>query len=1130
MTNVLKLTKKIFTVGVVATTIVWSLGVAALVPGVANAATCPTLAAGDMVKVSGKPAIYVVDNNLKLRYFDNGDIFKSWRPTYGGYVTITMDCLDSLGIPSVAPYGISYHPGSYVVKRDSSDQLYVVLPNNTLSTITPAAAATLYGTGYKAMVISVQDWPNYPNRGVAITEAKAHEGMLVSNGGKTWYVDAGNVLREVTASGMTANGFQTRFVRPVADSVIAGYSTGSQITAEVKTMTDRTQSGGVVVNPAAGSVTVSLAASTPASTSVPQNGTRVPFTRLNLSAGSHAVTVDTLTVKRTGLSTKDDFSKVWVEKDGIRISSQASLNTDDEALVSLSPALTISAGQTVTLEIVASLSGSATGNGALGLATASAVSASGASVGGSYPLFGNLMSFVNYTVATYYIDDISTTRTVKVGDTSAIISQFDLGTTSTKDIVLKSIMLKNAGVEDLAKTLSNVYLQKGGETVSSNVTINGRYITFTLKDGGLLIEKSDSATLKVVADVVTKDYTTSPALQFSVNKAEDISVVEKNTGFGAALTNGTSVTLNDVVYTAGALTITKKATSPSDTDVIKGAKNVLALVANIKADEAMTADGLKLAATFGDGAGSFDNAKVTLNGLSLGSATPAASMTFDSTVNLRKGDNELMVYVDVNSNATSSATVQVSVPSTVFQGMSLQYANGNSVTDINGTPVGATITVTGADLSIVRNDGYNNDREIVKGASQTMLAKFNIKALYDNLKVTSIEVIPTASNTIASAAVTNMGVFVDGSIVGSVRSYTSSGATYNGLSYSLTKDVTRSMEVRADLDNTSTGTIQFTVTVNYEDSRSKSASDIGTSVRTVVVATGSVTVAADYSTRDTSNLVSKPGFEQELAIFKLTAVKDAANFTEISFDNNGVTDADFLISSYKLYKGTTLLGTENPTLGTTTFKLATDALVVAGNSNEYITLKAIFNDIPDAASTAKLFKPRLTTYKYKSSDSTLNTAPYSTSTYGNTMTLRKTVPVFSVLTPASDELLRFSVTADTNGDLVLTNLRFVATGSGAASTTDYKLYEGTTQRGTTQSNTTTPTFGSLTIGVSKGTTKIFSVKADTANVEVDKKVKLTLDTDVATNIMWQEVFVDGGNSTVNGANLYTLPISKETTF
>ncbi|HLD34522.1 MAG TPA: hypothetical protein VJB62_01520, partial [Patescibacteria group bacterium] len=68
MSNVLKLGKKVLTVSTVFTTMLWSVGVASLVPAVAQAAACPSFSSGDMVKVTGKPAIYSVDSNGKLLY------------------------------------------------------------------------------------------------------------------------------------------------------------------------------------------------------------------------------------------------------------------------------------------------------------------------------------------------------------------------------------------------------------------------------------------------------------------------------------------------------------------------------------------------------------------------------------------------------------------------------------------------------------------------------------------------------------------------------------------------------------------------------------------------------------------------------------------------------------------------------------------------------------------------------------------------------------------------------------------------------------------------------------------------------------------------------------------------------
>ncbi|MDD2758375.1 MAG: hypothetical protein PHD72_03335 [Patescibacteria group bacterium] len=202
---------------------------------------CPTLVAGDMVKVSGKPAIYAVNSALKILYFPSGDEFKSWRPTYGGYQTISQTCFDSLNVPISYPAAVNYHPGSYVVKRASSDQLYVVEPSNKLAKITPALATSLYGAAYKVMTVADPFWPHYVNRGTDVTTAKPHPGMLIKVGTVTYYVDTDNQLREVTAAGLTANGFQTKFIRTLSASAIEGMTKGATITAEIKALTDKTQ-------------------------------------------------------------------------------------------------------------------------------------------------------------------------------------------------------------------------------------------------------------------------------------------------------------------------------------------------------------------------------------------------------------------------------------------------------------------------------------------------------------------------------------------------------------------------------------------------------------------------------------------------------------------------------------------------------------------------------------------------------------------------------------------------------------------------------------------------------------------------------------------------------------------------
>lgn len=200
------------------------------------------LTAGTMFKVVGRPAIYVLGRDREVLYFPSGDEFKSWRPTYGGYILINQTCFDSLDVPSSYPAAINFRPGSFVLKRPAASQLYAVLPGNTLAKITPAAARALYGSFYKTMTVADIFWPHYVKRAADITTSQPHPGMLVSKGGITWYVNSDNTLSEVTAAGFAANEFQTQFVHPVSESMVSGLATGQIIGDKVSYLTNKTQS------------------------------------------------------------------------------------------------------------------------------------------------------------------------------------------------------------------------------------------------------------------------------------------------------------------------------------------------------------------------------------------------------------------------------------------------------------------------------------------------------------------------------------------------------------------------------------------------------------------------------------------------------------------------------------------------------------------------------------------------------------------------------------------------------------------------------------------------------------------------------------------------------------------------
>lgn len=1134
--------KKIFTMGVVMTTILWSLGVATLVPSVANAmdTSCPTLVAGDMIKVTGKPAIYVLDNNLNYRYFPDGDVFKSWNidESYSKYYkSISQACFDSLMQPAAAPYHVSFRNGSYVVRYLSSDTLYAVGLNNVLYPITSAAATAMFGTGYTVKIIGLSEWPYYTKDTTTITEAAPYVGALIKVDGKTYFVDTGKVLREVDAAGMTANRFKAAFVRTLSTSAIAGLTMGTAITAEVATLSSRLGTAAPVVPSASGKLTVSLAMDTAAANSVPKNGTRVPFTKLNLTAGSdNAINVDALTIKRTGLSSYDKFNKIWAEKDGLRVSSQSTMNSSDEVNLTFSPVINIPAGQTVTLEIVSSLTNAA-GNGALGISAASAVSAGGVTVAGSFPIFGNLMSFTDYSVATVDLTAYTATKTPKVGDTAAELASFDVKAPSTKDIVFKAITLKNAGVEEMANTLANVYLEKAGTKVSGYGVVSGRYITFTLNSNGLLIEKGDNPTFKVKGDIIAKENTSVNSYNFSVNKEEDVTVVENSTGFGADISNTFAVTLNEVQISSGALSITKKTTQPADTDVIKGTNGSVSLLANIRADEAIRADGVKVGWEGTNVSTSFQNAKVYLNGYLLGSFDPIdesdTNYEIETAVTFNKGDNEIKITVDAKTDAVAGGNVKFKVVGTEFvNGEAPEYvASGNTVGsgEVNGSPIGAIITIEGAGLTVSRNDGYATGRKIVYGTTDVVLGKFNVKATSDIVTITSVEAAGnTAAGTkVADSSVYDMKIFVDGAQVGSTRDFNSSGASFTGLNVVINKDQIKSFEVKSSFDTAATGTILTVLTFNGQDSRGKAlTAQTGTTVQQEVIDAGTLTVAAGADTRDASIILAKAGVEQEVAQFKLTSQDDLSNITEMTIVNSSTLASDARISSVRLYKGTTLVGEDFLMNGSTTIKISSNALIVPNNGNETVTVKVLLNTIDTADQSSSTFRANLTSLKYKGSAGTELTKALDV--YGNNMQIRKTMPTLAGVAlgavgsqSTQEEVIKFTVTADANEDVVINKLVFVEVGTATTSVGTFRLYEGATEK----YSTTTPSMTGMSLVVGKGTTKTYTVKADTSGVAVDATYGLSLEKGASNvNIGWAEYFV-AGNNPGDAEFLYTLPLS-----
>ena len=1019
---------------------------------------------GDLIKMSGNTSVYYLGADGKRYVFPNSTTYFSWYTDFSGVVTIPAAELQSYPLGG----NVTMRPGTKLVKITTDPKVYVVEPNGVLRGIqTEAQAASLFGTSWNKRVVDVPDafFTNYTT-GTALATGATPAGSIVKNAGSAsvYYYDGTNYRTIADENAFNANRFQWANVITISNTIAAGGTTVS--TAEFVNVSQGGSTGTVITG---SGLMVSLSASTPAAISVPENGARVPMAKVNLTAANDgAVTVNSITVKRIGLSEYGFIDKVWAEKDSVIVAPKKTMNSNDESILTFSPALTVNAGQTVSLDLIVSFKDSATvtGNIGLSIATAAAVSATSASVTGSFPVNGNLMSPTAYSVVTLAITDPSTsTTTVKVGDEKVELGKFTLGFNGTaKDVTLKSVMFKNNGVEDLSTAAMNLYLENAGNKVSVNTVVDGRFVTFYFPSTGLDLLKDDSSKIFYIkGDVIAKENTTNPAFRFLLNKSTDLVGYEKATGFGANVYNATSggtaadsFAISDVNIDAGAISVSKKATSPSDTTIIKGSDNLM-LLANVRADEVITADGLNIKYTGVSATANtdqFENVRVYLNGILLDSFDPAATSTgtlsheVDSTLNLNKGDNEIKVWAKAKTTATSSA-IKFVLDSTIFTSQNPEYVvSGNAVSgSISGTAAGGIFTVSGTALTTVRSDGYSSGKVVVAGSSDVSLGKFTLKATNGDVKVTSISLGTNASTSPENSGnISDMKIFVDGVQVGSTVDFGSTGSTFSSLNFTIAKDSTKAVELKGTFDSAALGGFETLMTVNAQDSRGTAISSGNTASTSVfaLAASGSLNVEVSGNTPAAAILATKSA-EQEVAQFKFTAVNDSADLSEINVYNSAsstaTSTADSRIASIKLYDGATLIDSFVPVNGIGKFTIASGKIKVNANESKTLSIKVALNNIDnDANATNKDLKITLSTVKAKSSSGSEYT---SASTYvsANQFRIRKTIPTVALsalpatlLTAGDAVISKFTVTADSNGDVTLKKIVLTATTSGATLT------------------------------------------------------------------------------------------------
>jgi hypothetical protein len=691
-----------------------------------------------------------------------------------------------------------------------------------------------------------------------------------------------------------------------------GDGTGSGVTNTGTTSTGTTSTGtsnnGWTTVVTGGNVEVSLNPASPISQTVPKSGL-VPFGKFDFTAGSSDVSVNSIKLKREGLSNRTDIRRVYFEKDWMRVSNRTNVATDDTVLVSFSPALVIRAGSTMTLDLVAELKDGGAEIGAehrFSILSASDIDST-ATVQGSYPVRTAVMKIGSYTVQTVAITPVTVAwNSYTVWEKDVTLWEIRITTQWDKNNIFKSIALRNDGTADVAASLSNLSLYNDWVKVSSTVEMSGRDVVFTLNSE---IENGRTENYQIRADISSAERSTE-TYEFQIRNSTDVSVVEKETGFSAPITlTPNPLGLGSVTVEWGDLLLSRDTSYTLNQTVAASTNDVVLWASKLNVDEPITVEDVSVAfSSVGNGLDKFSSIKLVVGSTTVATYTPASgetSFVFESSFTISE-NTPVRVLWTLRSNASGLFTISsVKLGNNVAS--NVKYVSNDENATINGTVAWIATTVANATLTLTRNDWVDNNT-LVPGAKDVLLLWFALRANdVSDVKITSIK--PVKSWTVADSNITNVRLYQGDTLLNTKNNF-----DFNSLNITITKNQSVSFRIVADFNNSVTAaqTVQLTLNGSNVTARNVSSNETVTPSTNVTSENfafstgGSVNVTVN-SSQASRSIVTPSTSETSVFKFDLEAKNDKLRLTDLYIRNtSGLQLASALRSSSLTIAGRTI--------------------------------------------------------------------------------------------------------------------------------------------------------------------------------------------------------------------------------
>jgi len=675
-------------------------------------------------------------------------------------------------------------------------------------------------------------------------------------------VDAGLIT---SVAGVSINAPATRgeFFRYVAKSLDAAEL------PDICTLAPDLCGGGTTPPPGGGvngNVNVMTSSANPAVMTIATGTAHNTVLAFNVAnSSSVAANVTGLRLTKTGFFPTTSVSGVEVfDANGVRHGNVVTtLGSNGIAIMTFpTQPISVAAGQTVTIFVKVNLSGTSSGTIGFNVNSASDVTISGGTVGGSFPIVGNLHNIVSGagTIGTVTLDEMavnSTGATYNADPTaSQEIAKFQVReTSSNEDILFNGLTLWNNGNAS-ATDYKDVQLVDQTGAVVATAQPTGQTINFVLANP-YLITKGQTKNFTVRATIVNG---ASRTIQFTVYNDYDLYVRGVSTGatlLATAGTTDTSFPIGDTTSTYNKVTIgsgslifnravdsSSSAVTPGSTDVVLAkytAKPVGEDMELRTVSFGLDQDASAVALTGTvfvkvNGAVVYSAAANTTNFPVVGTV---ASRTLSSYPILTAGvDNTIEIVASISSSATT--------------------ADAYFVNDMDITSVKRLISNDIVDPTVSTQDGFTRNVKaaavtvttlatpvagsIVPGTNGVKLASFdlNASASGEDVRVTAVTVTDTKANGTGTAAYTDITNLVMRDASGAQITTSSSTAT-------------------------NANTVTFTFTNPIVVSRSATTiislyGDVSSGAATTQTHTFKIAVAGDVTAtgKDTGNTIATP--------------------------------------------------------------------------------------------------------------------------------------------------------------------------------------------------------------------------------------------------------------------------------